>query len=539
MADEAVTQPILLRSEAGIKRDGSRFEGGFYTDGQWCRFQRGLPRKIGGYRKITDDVSGITRAFHTQLENNIVYTHIGHSEGVQRFTIDTTGNTSASTDRTPIAFTPDPNYMWQFDSMFDGAGGGSVIIAHGTLSATDISTGVNLPAYIGDVFGTAPLTAIPTSGVCGGIVVLHPYLFMFCKNGFVKWSDINDPTNFTTGDAGDAFITSSKIVRGIPLRGGAQAPAGLFWSLDSLVRASYTGGPGVFQFDVISSSISVLAANSIIEYDGVYFWCGLDRFMFYNGVVQDLPNTLNINFFFDNLNYTHANKVFAFKVPRFGEIWWCFPKGDSTECNHAIIYNVRENTWYDTGLPEGGRSAGIYAQVFRSPLLAGLRVNPLPIPDERITEGGDDRITEDDIIRVVDNGPVSYKIWRHETGVDAIDGSRQNAVQSYFETGPITLLKGQSPALRALSISAVEPDFVQSGDMSVQVGGYINAKAPSVFSTPKQFPAVPSTPDEEVVKFKETRRVLTLRFESNTVGGDYQMGDTIAHVQPADGRYQR
>jgi hypothetical protein len=50
---------------------------------------------------------------------------------------------------------------------------------------------------------------------------------------------------------------------------------------------------------------------------------------------------------------------------------------------------------------------------------------------------------------------------------------------------------------------------------------------------------VPSTPDEEVVKFKETRRIMTLRFESNTVGGDYQMGDTIVHVHPADGRYQR
>ncbi|MEG7750677.1 hypothetical protein U2087_15640, partial [Listeria monocytogenes] len=83
------------------------------------------------------------------------------------------------------------------------------------------------------------------------------------------------------------------------------------------------------------------------------FWCGLDRLVSYNGVVQDVPNTMNSNFFFDNLNYDHATKVFAFKVPRFGEIWWCFPKGASTECNHAVIFNVRENTWYDTPLPEG------------------------------------------------------------------------------------------------------------------------------------------------------------------------------------------
>lgn len=556
-----MTQPTPVRSQAGIKRDGTRFDGQFYTDGQWVRFQRGLPRKMGGYRSINSDINGIVRQFHTEAQNGVVYTHVGHSDGVQRFTIDTSGNTSAPSDRTPLTFTPNDNFMWQFDAMFDGAGGGAVVIAHAAETALDISSGVNYPVYIGDIYGTGALTEIPTDGVCGGIVVLHPYLFMFSKTGFVKWSDINDPTNFTSGDAGSANVTSAKIVRGIALRGGGQSPSGLLWSLDSLIRASYTGGTDVFRFDTISSSISVLASNGIIEYDGVYYWCGLDRFMYYNGVVQDLPNTLNTNFFFDNMNYANANKVFAFKVPRFGEIWWCFPKGESTECNHAVIYNVRENTWYDTALPEGGRSAGIYAQVFRSPLLAGIQQVELATGEIRVVEPDESLIvdfisgeyfsrelfvdevdktrkTEDDNERITDTGLISYKIWRHETGVDVIDGSTVNAIRSYFETGPISLLTGQTPALRALSISAIEPDFVQSGDMIVQVGGYINAKANTVLSSPKQFPAVPSTPDEEVVKFKELRRIMTLRFESNTVGGDYQMGNTIAHIQPADGRYQ-
>lgn len=531
-------QPTQVRSQAGIKRDGTRFDGQFYTDGQWVRFQRGLPRKIGGYRSINRNINGIVRQFHTEARNGLVYTHVGHGSGVQRFTIDNSGNTSAPSDRTPLTFTPNDSFMWQFDAMFDGAGGGAAIIGHASETALDISSSVNYPAYIGDIYGTGALTEIPTGGVSGGIVVLHPYLFMFSNNGFVKWSDINDPTNFTTGDAGSANVTSAKIVRGMALRGGGQSPSGLLWSLDSLIRASYTGGSDVFRFDTISSSISVLASNGIIEYDGVYFWCGLDRFMYYNGVVQDLPNTMNTDFFFDNINYENANKVFAFKVPRFGEIWWCFPKGESTECNHAIIYNVRENAWYDTALPEDGRSAGIYAQVFRSPLLAGVQQVELETGELRGTEAGVDRETEAGDYRITDTGLTSYKIWRHETGVDVIDGSTVNAIRSYFETGPISLLTGQTPVLRALSISAVEPDFVQSGDMIVQVGGYINAKANTVLSSPKQFPAVPSTPDEEVVKFKETRRIMTLRFESNTVGGDYQMGNTIAHIQPADGRYQ-
>ena len=43
-------QTTILVSEPGIKRDGTKFEGNNYVDGQWVRWQRGLPRKIAGYK---------------------------------------------------------------------------------------------------------------------------------------------------------------------------------------------------------------------------------------------------------------------------------------------------------------------------------------------------------------------------------------------------------------------------------------------------------------------------------------------------------
>lgn len=532
-------QPYLVRSSPGIKRDGTRFDGEFYSDGQWVRFQRGLPRKMGGYRQINPYVSGIVRQFHTQAQGGLVYTHVGHKHGVQRFTIDSTGNTSAPEDRTPAGLIADDDYNWTFDAMRDSAGSGEMLLfAHPARTISDISDATNFSVYYGDIYGTTPLLDTGQS-VSGGCVVLHPYLFVYGNNGVVAWSDTGDPTNFSSGEAGDATIDSAKIVKALPLRGGGQAPAGLFWSLNSLIRCSFTGGPGVFAFDTITSQTSILSANSVIEYDGVFYWCGLDRFIFYNGVVRDLPNDMNINFFFDNLNYAFRNKVFAFKVPRFGEIWWCFPKGTATECNHAIIYNVRENTWYDTPLPEGGRSAGIYAQVFRSPLLSGVDPSEPATGAFRITEASDDRITEADDARITDTGFTNYKIWRHEIGTDAIDGSSVQAIRSFFETGDLTLLTTQKPQNIALRITAVEPDFVQTGPMTVQVRGYINTKAEDIISEAVPFPAVPATPAEQVVKFKEVRRHMRLRFESNDVGGDYQMGKTIAHIGPADSRYQQ
>ena len=530
--------PVNVRSQPGIKRDGTRFEGEYYVDGQWCRFQRGLPRKIGGYQAITSYATGIVRQFHTQAQDGDIYTHIGHSDGVQRFVIDQFGNTTALQYRTPAGYVPNEEMMWQFDAMFDGAGGGNVLIAHGTISANDLSTSTNLPVYLGDIYGAGKLTQIPTPGVCGGIVALHPYLFMFCKNGYVKWSDVNDPSNFTTGDAGDAFITSDKLVRALPLRGGGNNPAGLFWSLSSLIRCYYTGGDAVFSFDTISSSSSIIAANSVIEYDGIYYWVGNGRFLLYNGVVREVENNMNINYFFEGLNKEYANKIFAYKVPRFGEIWWCYPRGNATECTHAVIYNVRENTWYDTALPSEGRSAGIYAQVFNYPLLSSAAPIAEEAPVIRITESDDIRITEDGDIRVIDNGPTRYNIWRHEFGVNEVEGSFVRAIPSYFETGDISLLVTDQPKNRAIRCSMIEPDFVQTGDMTVQITGRINARAPEVTGPAFVFPANPTTPEQQQVFFKEQRREMRFRFESNTIDGDYQLGQTIAHIEVADGRYQ-
>lgn len=530
--------PVNIQSKPGIKRDGTKFEGANYVDGQWVRFQRGLPRKIGGYRQISNFANGVIRQLHTQALNNFVYTHMGYGEGLQTMTIDTLGNASAPTDRTPAAFVGGDNYMWSFDAMNDGAGGGSVIIGVATDTAYDISNASARQVYIGNIYGSAPLTAISGITASGGVCVLHPYLFVFGTNGYVQWSDANDPTNFVTGDAGDAFIAASKVVKGLPLRGGGQSPAGLFWTLDSVIRASYTGNTDVFSFDTISASSSILSANSVIEYDGIYYWCGIDRFLMYNGVVREVPNELNINYFFDGLNTEQSNKVFAYKVPRYGEIWWCYPRGTATECTHAVIYNVRENTWYDTQLPNLGRSAGIYAQVFHSPIMAG--VDPVPQAEGafRITEASELRITEDGDQRVTNTGPTQYKIWRHEVGSDEIDGVSLNAIESYFETGDISNLLAERPTSAAIRVAIIEPDFVQSGDMSVQITGRINARSPEVTSEIRFFPAVANTPQEQQVFFKEQRRELRFKFGSNTVGGDYQMGEVIAHIESTDQRYQ-
>jgi hypothetical protein len=300
------------------------------------------------------------------------------------------------------------------------------------------------------------------------------------------------------------------------------------------MRASYVGGTATFDFDTIAANLSVMSPQSIIEYEGLFFWAGVDRFLVFNGVVREVPNDMNTNFFFESLNQEQRQKVFAFKVPRFGEIWWCFPKDDSTECNHAVIFNVRENVWYDTPLPNSGRAAGIFPsvtnRVFMSGVdgvVAGTSTRITEADDTRITEAGDTRITEE-------SGVTHYKLWQHEHGYDEQDGTELRPIRSFFETGEMCL-PIEKQINQGLQVLMVEPDFVQRGDMTLQVHGRSNARSPEVEGPIMTFPATASTPEEQVVFFKEQRRQLRFRFESNVIGGDYQAGTTLAHLAPGDG----
>lgn len=606
----AVTTAVL-RSQPGIKRDGTRFEGDNYVDGQWVRWQRGLPRKMGGYRATQKYLQEISRGFSTFTQMNFVYCHSGSDNYLERFTIDSTANSSIVTDRTPVsaaatatvtltggaagsvdtitvdgvnimsgsvafttnlattaaavasninaytsspeytaaavgpvitisaasaagsdpngfvvlvtattitytktnmsggsfAYAPSPENMWMFDYQYDSSTNQNYLIAHAAPNLDCICNDQGGQIFFGEVLGTGLLKSVslpPDANATGGVVSLHPYLFYYGTDGIVGWSVAGEPTNLTGSGSGLARVWGQKIIKGMPLRAGSgSAPAGIFWAFDAVIRATFTGGATVFQFDVIATDTSIISPQCVVDYDGVFFWCGVDRFLMFNGVVREVPNQMNLNYFFDGLNQRQRSKVFAFKVPRYGEVWWCYPRGDATECTHAVIYNVRENTWYDTELPNYGRSAGQFNNSFAAPVLTGVE----------------------------DSGS-GYRVWVQEQLTDEYDGPNIRPIRSYFETADLSkLVQGQNEYLR---ITTIEPDFVQRGPMTVQVTGRANARAPEVYSTIFTFPENASTPHEQIVMLKEQRRELRIRFESNAVYGDYQMGQIIGHLSTGD-----
>ena len=119
-------------------------------------------------------------------------------------------------------------------------------------------------------------------------------------------------------------------------------------------------------------------------------------------------------------------------------------------------------------------------------------------------------------------------------GTDEIDGIDLQPVFSFFETGDLSL-PVMSQENKALQVLMLEPDFVQSGDLTVQVTGRANARSPEVSTEEHIIYETPPTPQDQVVYFKTQRRELRFRFASNAIGGNYQMGLVLAHVQPGDG----
>jgi len=447
---------FALDTQPGIQRDGTVFDRSVYTSGQWVRFQRGRPRKILGYREITNNFAGPSRGVYLDPQGTFNRVFSGYNNGAQGLLINNLGVGTGVVDFTLSGFTANDANLWQFDSTFDAQGSGDqTLLAHPGVNLNDIASEINTSVLGGDITGnslttigvftavgaisngsptvtlvasnaligagqtvtgtgiassttvvsivgttltlsnnatatnaTATLTFDNEVDVSGGVLVLHPYTFVYGNNGLIKNNSAGNINDWVSADANETNVASTKIVKGLPLRGGSNAPSGLFWALDSLIRVSYNptnigvpdsadfGATLYWRYDIISSQTSILSSQSVIEYDGIYYWCGVDRFLLYNGVVKEIPNTMNQNYFFDNLNYAQRQKVYATKVSRFGEVWWFYPRGDSEECNDAIIYNIRENCWYDAGEALGTRrSAGFFSQVFHYPINMDWDIN--------------------------------------------------------------------------------------------------------------------------------------------------------------------
>jgi len=362
-----------------------------------------------------------------------------------------------------------------------------------------------------------------TVKVSGGICAVGPFMFAYGNNGLIRNSDVNNPSAWfsltdqasvyrNSGLANDVNVGTSKIVKGLPYRGMGTKYAALFWSLDSLILATFVGAPSVFDYTIISNSVTILAAHSAIEVYGSYYWIGDNRFYVYaTGQIIEVPNEINRNWFFTNINPERQHITWASVNPQYNEIWWFFPRGSSYECNHALIYNYIDKTWYDTPITRG---AGFYAGVYNHPLWAS------------------------NVVNTTYNG---YDFNLHEIGVNAVNYlGTVSAIASSITTPDIGVtssaavasLKNPSGALQNWTqVIRIEPDGQSVGNWSVDVIGTKWARG-TVTNTTSYTNAITST--TEHFDFREQWRMMYIKFYNSEIDGDWYMGNTLISANIGD-----
>ena len=585
-ADEIV---YTLIPQPGIKRDGTQLEGENCSDGQWVRFQRGKAKKIGGYKRITSGLTGPVRKFILWSRKYLNSCTSFSSSGIETLLVDNNLIGNYISNRTPSGFVADADNIWSVDTQYDDAVGTAetIFVAHCSQSLSNIDDDRASKPYwaLASSASSQFVQITDAPAVSGGVFCIAPYTICYGSDGYVAWSDINQPqvwdTSAEPGDAGSDRVTGAKIVAGLPIRAGQLSA--LLWSLDSVIRMDYVGGQAIWRFSTVSTQSSILAQNSVIEYDGTYFWIGVDRFLYFDTSVKELTNDLNQNWFFDNLNYQYRQKVWATKVPRYGEIWWFYPRGNATECSHAIIFNIRSKTWYDIEL---ARSAGFYSQIRHYPTWVGSNVeldtpidNPLQVWTRVTVTATCVRIghgfANGDIIHVsassslgaitlgnktltvvdpdtftftclnagdasgtltFDRIDQTYGLYQHEIGNNAVVGDTELAIKSYYTTQNFGLPTGgvadsQQGSNRWTRLTRVEPDFIQQGDMTCTVLGYEFAQTTGEPEVSYTF-----SPTTGKIDTRDQRRHILLKFESNVLDGFYEAGKVIIHTESGDNR---
>ena len=707
MADGQVQEQYnmihTLGVQPGIKRDGTTFESREFSDGEWCRFQRGVPKKMGGYRELFSTFNGIPRGMIANPFNGVNYIFAGNSSGIDVFTTGTTygvgsgpfvadiepgysefaintivgatfkitsspaadltsvfpaGTKVIFSQTTPVeyevlsssysapdttitlttslsgsptsvwlydySFAADSRLLWQFDFQYSPLGGALQVLAHPGLNLNNIDNGINTQVLIGNILPDSSdnwtFTGLADTGgqnptykpiaVDGGVCVLYPYVFVYGSNGFISNNHVSDTydqqtvTDWNGATANQVNMSSSKVVKGAPVRGGTNSPSGIFWATDSLIRVSFTGAaPLYWRYDIVSSQISIMSSSSVVEMDGTFYWMGVDRFYQYNGQVSVLPNDKNVNWLFDNLNFEQRQKVWATKVPRYNEIWFFYPRGTNVECTDAIIYNVKDKIWYDAGSAAGAqRSCGYTTEIFPTPIWADWNyaatysapsividtpaseptpsalqfyvngnvtstfspgsylafsnvsqdttykvdtsefiftvdvtaTNPLGVTLVTVSETLSPAPTPDDQVYSVRGG---YSLWQHEFGLNRVSFSAETSVLSSVTTCDISWVGGTptqdaaSGVNRRMHLRRIEPDFVQAGNMTLTVLGRKFARGDVETSSP-----FPFGPETGKIDMRIEQREIRLKFSSDDINGNYEMGRLLITAEYGDER---
>jgi len=150
-----------------------------------------------------------------------------------------------------------------------------------------------------------------------------------------------------TTDTADEFDLSSTS----PILDMAELRGNMFiYSSDSINMLTIGAATRISPY---SNSYGILNTDCVIEVDGKHFVVDRNDIYTHNGsgAIESIADFRVRKYFFNNLNKDQTNKVHLVKNAYYKEIWINYPKGASTVCNEALVFNYKNNTWSKRTLP--------------------------------------------------------------------------------------------------------------------------------------------------------------------------------------------
>jgi hypothetical protein len=298
----------------------------------------------------------------------------------------------------------------------------------------------------------------------------------------VRWSTQEDFTKFAptaTNTAGDQRLQiGTKIVAMVNAREET-----IISTDEAIYGMTFVGAPFIFSFRLLATDAGAAGLNTMIGIDGNVFWLGKRNFFQYDGIVKELPCSVQY-YVFDRMQTRYIDKVVVGHNKKFKEITWFYVSTDNTaatnpENDSYVTYNYAENAW-----SVGTMDRTVWNDSF------GARDVPFAFD------------------------PDGY-LYDHETGTSA-NGAAMN---SYIEGSPREIsANGQDLYM----VDKVVPDASMTSSTNLYV--YMNTrKYPNATETVKgPFTITSST---QKVSTRAKGRQIALKFQSTGTEDEWTLGD--------------
>lgn len=305
----------------------------------------------------------------------------------------------------------------------------------------------------------------------------------------VRWSTQEDFTNFkptSTNTAGDQRLQiGTKIVAIVNAREET-----IISTDEAIYGMTFVGAPFIFSFRLLATDAGAAGLNTMISVDGNVMWMGKRNFFRYDGIVKELPCSVQY-FVFDRMQNRYIDKVVVGHNKRFKEVTWFYVSNDNTagttnpENDSYVTYNYAENAW-----TVGTMDRTVWNDSF------GAKTEPFAFD------------------------PDGY-LYNHETGTS----DNGAAMTSFIEGSPREIT---ADGTELYMVDKVVPDVTMSANTNLFL--YMNTrKYPNATETTKgPFTITSST---EKVSTRAKGRQIALKFESTGATDEWTLGDFRANVR--------